>query len=307
MSGLPIGGPTPAQLLREEKQRVENPELTDEQLEQVWAFIVKRAGKGLMKPVIEAGVGKQMVGRTVGLDDEGYVDPSLVRPISGTDLPPITEDMLPPITNDMLPDPLEVVTINTDTITAGTVNTDILTADIAAVDKVTLADGTEGAPSLTFIGDTDTGMYHPTANQVGITTAGVARLTVSTAAVTSNLQVISPAFRGNTSFGGGTINAGMIQPHTNQAMTTGQIIALGNNRFGFLIVFNSTSGGLGMVVLRGTVAPVLIYGLAVSITLGTANAINVALNGGNVSIQNGYASSMTVHLLFLNGSSATFP
>jgi hypothetical protein len=104
MSGLPVGGPTPAQLLREEKKRIENPELTEDQLEQVWAFIVKRAGKGLMKPVIEAGVRKQMVGRTVGLDDEGYVDPTLLRPISGTDLPPITPDMLP--------DPLDADTLD---------------------------------------------------------------------------------------------------------------------------------------------------------------------------------------------------
>lgn len=41
--------------------------------------------------------------------------------------------------------------------------------------------GAEGAPSIRFSGDTDTGLYSPGANQLALVTDGVARLTVSAA------------------------------------------------------------------------------------------------------------------------------
>lgn len=41
--------------------------------------------------------------------------------------------------------------------------------------------GAEGAPSIRFSGDTDTGLYSPGADQLALVTAGVARLTVSAA------------------------------------------------------------------------------------------------------------------------------
>lgn len=46
----------------------------------------------------------------------------------------------------------------------------------------TAALGTATAPSYTFTGDTNTGIYSPGADQVGITAGGTLRLTISTAA-----------------------------------------------------------------------------------------------------------------------------
>ena len=49
----------------------------------------------------------------------------------------------------------------------------------------TLGVGSSGSPSLTFSGDTDTGFYNAGANQIGITTSGVQRFTVSASGLVS--------------------------------------------------------------------------------------------------------------------------
>jgi hypothetical protein len=51
------------------------------------------------------------------------------------------------------------------------------------------ASDTVTTPSFTFTGDTNTGMYSPGADQVGITTGGVGRLTISTTAISSSLPI----------------------------------------------------------------------------------------------------------------------
>jgi hypothetical protein len=54
--------------------------------------------------------------------------------------------------------------------------------------------GTVALPSYTFNGDTDTGMYSPTADQLAFATAGAARLTISTVGtITVNAQIRSQA------------------------------------------------------------------------------------------------------------------
>lgn len=52
--------------------------------------------------------------------------------------------------------------------------------DAAAIGPPALAAGAVGAPSLTFNGDTNTGIYSPAADQVAISTAGVQRFLVTT-------------------------------------------------------------------------------------------------------------------------------
>lgn len=53
-------------------------------------------------------------------------------------------------------------------------------------------DGTAAAPAYSFVSDTDTGVYSIGADSVGVATAGVLRLTVATAAVTSTVPVLAP-------------------------------------------------------------------------------------------------------------------
>ena len=55
-----------------------------------------------------------------------------------------------------------------------------------------IASGNASTPSLAIIGDTNTGIYSPGADQVAISTNGTQRLTVDTAATTSTLPVVHP-------------------------------------------------------------------------------------------------------------------
>ena len=52
--------------------------------------------------------------------------------------------------------------------------------------------GAAATPSITFTGDTNTGIYSPGADQVAISTNGTQRLTTDTAAVTSTLPIVHP-------------------------------------------------------------------------------------------------------------------
>jgi hypothetical protein len=52
--------------------------------------------------------------------------------------------------------------------------------------------GSATAPSYTFAGDTNTGIYSPDADQIGFTTGGTVRLTLSTTALTSTLVINGP-------------------------------------------------------------------------------------------------------------------
>ena len=52
------------------------------------------------------------------------------------------------------------------------------------------------APSFTWSADLNTGIWRPTTDQIGFTTAGVNRLTLSTTALTSTLGITAPTFTG---------------------------------------------------------------------------------------------------------------
>jgi len=53
--------------------------------------------------------------------------------------------------------------------------------------------GAVGAPSYSFSGDTDTGIWHSSANTIDFATAGVNRLSISTTSISIGLQFLSPA------------------------------------------------------------------------------------------------------------------
>lgn len=72
-------------------------------------------------------------------------------------------------------------------------------------------DGSAAAPSYTFTSDLDTGLFRIGANQLGISTGGTQRFSVSTTAVTSTLPILAPAGTGaapGISFSGDT-NSGL--------------------------------------------------------------------------------------------------
>lgn len=53
--------------------------------------------------------------------------------------------------------------------------------------------GSQSAPSLSFTGDSNTGVYSPGADQVAITTGGTARFSVDNSAVNSTVQILNSA------------------------------------------------------------------------------------------------------------------
>jgi len=96
--------------------------------------------------------------------------------------------------------------------------------------------GTAAAPSLTFTGSTNTGLYSPGSGQLAISTNGTQRLTVDTAATTSTLPVVHPLGAVGTpsiTFTG-DLNTGLFSPGADTvALVTG-----GTNRL------HITSAGL---------------------------------------------------------------
>jgi len=96
--------------------------------------------------------------------------------------------------------------------------------------------GTVSAPGLTFAAlDATTGLYHPATSTIAISTAGVARLTVDTASVTSTLPYIAPVGAAAT-------------PSYTFAANTGTGIFKGPNPNEFCI----SSAGTRMVSIDGT-------------------------------------------------------
>ena len=69
-------------------------------------------------------------------------------------------------------------------------------------------------PSFTWTSDQNTGMWHAAADSIGFTTAGVNRLTLSTTALTSTLNIAAPTFSGSgaslTSLNGSNITTGTV-------------------------------------------------------------------------------------------------
>lgn len=112
--------------------------------------------------------------------------------------------------------------IATDGIGAGS-NVVELTQDLAIADMsvdgiLSLADGSNSAPSLTNTGDTNTGLYFPAADEVGITTGGTQRVKVDSTGVDVTGVVTTLAGSASApaySFGTDT-NNGMFKRGTDQ-------------------------------------------------------------------------------------------
>ena len=143
-----------------------------------------------------------------------------------------------------------------------------------------IASGTAAAPSLAILGDPDTGVFSPGANQLAVATNGTQRLTVDTAATTSTLPVVHPLGAVGTpsiTFTG-DLNTGFYSPGAD----TLAAVTAGNNRL------NITSAGL---VGIGTSSPGA--GLHVNsagqttAALDTAGNLNVIISDSSASVNAG--------------------
>jgi hypothetical protein len=57
-----------------------------------------------------------------------------------------------------------------------------------------IGSGSSSVPTLTFMSDLNTGLYNPNTDEIGFTTGGVGRLTLTTANLTSTLNISAPTF-----------------------------------------------------------------------------------------------------------------
>ena len=136
-----------------------------------------------------------------------------------------------------------------------------------------IASGTAAAPSLAILGDPNTGVYSPGADQLAVATNGTQRLTVDTAATTSTLPVVHPLGAVGTpsiTFTG-DLNTGIYSP----AADTLALVTAGNN------TLHITSGGL---VGIGTSSPNYQLHVTTDFAVG-ASGFNQQLTFGNDTIQ----------------------
>lgn len=80
------------------------------------------------------------------------------------------------------------VGIATNGVLRSTWSTTAITNTIPIVNPL----GAVGTPSYTFVADTNTGIYSPGADQVGVTTGGVLRSTWSTTGITNTIPIVNP-------------------------------------------------------------------------------------------------------------------
>jgi hypothetical protein len=182
---------------------------------------------------------------------------------------------------------------------------------VLSVGTLPFALGAVGTPSITFIGDLNTGFYSPGADQLAAATAGVARLTIDTVALTSTLPYAAPLGAvGTPSYSFvGDLNTGFYSPGADQlAMATAGVqrwivSATGVHTFrapsagtGFAVEGVSTSDQIAAFSSTGAAAPYISVNGPSSITgiLGTTTAVVVigALTAHPVSFRTSNVEAM---------------
>lgn len=143
-----------------------------------------------------------------------------------------------------------------------------VTGNVTVSGLVKLANGTSAAPSLTFTSDTDTGIYRISANTLGISTAGVKKITISSG---GNLIVTG------TTTAGGFISIGDITINTNKFNVAG---ATGNTLIaGTLGVTGLITGTLATAAQTNITSVGTLTGL--SLTATTAFSTYISSTGTN--------------------------
>ena len=148
--------------------------------------------------------------------------------------------------------------------------------------------GAAATPSITFTGDTNTGIYSPGADQVAISTGGTVRLTSSTTAISSALPIDVPLASAATpsiTFTGDP-NTGIYSPGADQ-------VAVATNGVGRLFVNSSGQVGIGgtpsypLDVNRGSA------GIIANFTDGVAQTLRITTGSGFVALNNATSDAIT--------------
>ncbi len=138
-----------------------------------------------------------------GTSHLGFATDSVLRvgitdSIVTTTLPirgPIGTNLLPAYSYDIDPNTgmYRVGADNLGFSTGGTCRLDLRNAAFTTTVPIYSSGGGAGAPAFTFNGDTNTGVFSDTADEIGISTAGTERLTIADAAVTTTVPILTPS------------------------------------------------------------------------------------------------------------------
>ena len=128
---------------------------------------------------------------------------------------------------------------------AGTIDGSLTIADRVTANTVVVSNGSASAPSVTFAGNTSTGVYLPTANTIGFTTGGTTKMTVdpngnvgiNTATPTANLDV----------FGDALLGYALYSSFTSRLRIRTGIGNINNSNFDTGLSLNSDNGGGSIV------------------------------------------------------------
>ena len=188
--------------------------------------------------------------------------------------------------------------------------------------SIAFENGTAAAPSIYFKDSgTDTGIYSPGADQVGISTGGTVRLTTTTTGITSALPVDVPLGAVGTpsiTFTG-DLNTGIYSPGADQvAISTGGVQRINIEADGDInidgggVFYDATNNRLGINTASPGAALDVATGIRVNsggtVTSGFGNGINIGTwdvlgYDGNDVVLGGYRTSQYTGLRFYNGGS----
>ena len=134
-----------------------------------------------------------------------------------------------------------------------TSNGTITGSTLTAMNRVTTSEGLVGQPGFTFIGNTNTGMWRPGANQIGFSTAGGNRLTIDNTRSTFTGELVANAALTGTNqqfrVVNGASHAGFII--RNDGTNVAFLLTNSGDRFGSFnalrpITISATNGNVGL-------------------------------------------------------------
>ena len=124
--------------------------------------------------------------------------------------------------------------------TNGTSRLTLNTASITSTLPYLGSAGSVSAPSLSFSGDPDTGLYNSTTDTIALATNGVARITTNTASITTTLPFVATGGSYSTPTYGFGANLGIYSPAANAVEIASSNV--GNGSDVYLARFSKTGG-----------------------------------------------------------------
>lgn len=158
------------------------------------------------------------------------------------------------------------------------------------------------APAYSFSGDENTGYSSPSADALCLVTGGTARLTLSTASLTSTVPLIAP------------VGAVGTPSYTFTGLTTDGLYSLGSGSIGVssagvnVATFGTPSGASAtsnLLTINGPLTPVSATTTGVSVSVTGAGSAAFAIRGMNTSINAGYTGGASVEAYRATNASAT--